>query len=211
MEDKGVNLCGPRVLIRSLQRQDLDMMAAWPPSQDPLYKLFDWPLCSPEQNDAWFSRLVRDKSRVYYAVENEQADLIGRLSLREIHKHQSARLGIGFGTPFVGQGYGTEALSTFLRYYFPVLRFEQMVLDVAAINTRAIRCYLRCGFEKVGSSYRGLGTSEDLSFLNTTKYKHLARFIKVAGYSRRMLFYDMVLRRENWLQQRKTSPFYRQN
>jgi RimJ/RimL family protein N-acetyltransferase len=185
-------------------------MGTWPPSQDPLYRLFDWPICSPEQNDAWFSRLVRDKSRVYYAVENERCDLIGRLSLREIHKRQSARLGIGFGTPFVGQGYGTEALQIFLQYYFLTLRFEQMVLDVAAINTRAVRCYLRCGFEKVGANYRGLGSSEDVSFLNKAKYKHLARFFKIAGYSKRMLFYDMVLERKKWLRRAKMSPVQQQ-
>ncbi|MBN1580440.1 MAG: GNAT family N-acetyltransferase [Anaerolineae bacterium] len=200
MEDKGVSLDGPRVLIRSLQRQDLDIMETWPPSQDPLYRLFDWPICSPEQNDAWFSRLVRDKNRVYYAVENEKGDLIGRLSLREIYAHRSARLGIGFGPPFVGQGYGTEALQIFLRYYFLTLKFRQMVLDVAAVNTRAIRCYLRCGFEKIDANYRGLGSDEDVSFLDTAKYKHLARFFKIAGYSKRMLFYDMVLERRKWLQ-----------
>ena len=203
MEDKGVNLCGPRVFIRSLQRQDLDIMETWSPSEDPLYRLFDWPICSPEHNDLWFSHLIRDKTRVYYAIENEKSDLIGRLSLREIYKRRSARLGIGFGSPFVGQGYGTEALRVFLQYYFLTLRFEQMVLDVAAVNTRAIRCYLRCGFEKVNTDFVSLGSSEDISFLDDARYKHLARFFKIAGYSKQMLFYDMVLDRRKWLKQRQ--------
>lgn len=204
MEDKGASLYGPRVFIRALRRQDLDTMETWPPSEDPLYRLFDWPVCSYEHNDIWFSRLIHDKSRVYYAIENENSDLIGRLSLREIYKRRSARLGLGFGTPFVGQGYGTEALQLFLQYYFLTLRFEQMVLDVAAVNARAIRCYLRCGFEKVSTDFQSLDSSEDISFLDDAQYKHLAHFFKIAGYSRQMLSYDMVLERRKWLQRRPT-------
>ena len=90
-------------------------MSRWPRFQDPLYRLFDWPKRSETSDDLWFGQLMRDRSRVYYAVDNEDRELIGRISLREKNKHKSARLGIGFGPDYVAQGYGTEALSVILQ------------------------------------------------------------------------------------------------
>jgi RimJ/RimL family protein N-acetyltransferase len=200
MEAAPVCLKGPRVTIRPLTRDDLDAIAAWPPSTDPLYKLFDWPAHSLIERAMWFSHLMHDQTRVYYAVEDEVQRLIGRLSLREIQGHDCARMGIGFGAPFVGQGYGTEALGLFLGYYFMELGFERIVLDVAAINERAIRCYERCGFQYVGSHYQGIGDREDIAFLERKEYRHLARFFQISRYRSRMLFYDMALDRSTWLE-----------
>lgn len=201
MEDHDAYLPGRRIAIRALRRQDLETMSAWPVSDDPLYRLFDWPACSSVQNDIWFSRLVSDVQRVYYAVEKREQVLIGRVSLREIKRHWSARLGIGFGAPFVGQGYGTEALRLFLPYYFGDLGFERLALDVAAVNTRALRCYDKCGFKRVGSGYKGLGGYEDISFLQRPEYRHLKCFFKTTGYHKRMLFYDMILEKQDWQQE----------
>lgn len=199
MQADEIRLEGPRVVIRPLRLADLEEMNTWPESEDPRYRLFDWPIVSPEQNEFWFNNLLLDPTRVYYAVEDKSGRLIGRISLREIRPHWSARLGIGFGPAFVGQGYGTEALQVFLRYYFEVLGFERMVLDVAAINERAIRCYRRCGFKKVGEAYRGVYESDNLDFLNEQAYRPLKRFFKLGRNRREMLYYDMVLEKRDWL------------
>jgi diamine N-acetyltransferase len=198
---KDVRLKGQRVTIRPLRKQDLDTMSTWAPFDDPLYRLFDWPQRAPLENSIWFSELVRDGARVYYAVENESRTLIGRISLREIRGRESARLGIGLGTDFVGQGYGSEALQVFLRYYFLDLGFERMVLDVSAINERAVRCYERCGFKRSGSHYRYVGSDPDVVFLEEEPYKHLQRFVRRRGRRNYALSYDMVLEREDWLEQ----------
>ena len=203
MEAEDIRLKGLRVTVRPLQRQDLDEMETWPRFDDPLYRLFDWSVSSSTQNDAWFSYLLTDQARVYYAVEDEQGRLIGRLSLRDIRRHWSARLGIGFGAPFVGQGYGTEALQVFLHYFFTELGFERMVLDVAAVNVRAVRCYERCGFKQTGSDYMHIDGDDDISFLERPEYSHLKQFFKISGSSRRMLFYDMELEKQDWLQQQR--------
>lgn len=198
MVPEDVRLRGERITIRPLNRIDLDIMSAWKPFEDPLYRLFDWPQRSPHENESWFSHLIGDKTRVYYAVENEYHDLIGRISLRDI-SDWSSRLGIGFGMNYVGYGYGTEALGVFLAHYFSVLGFEQMLLDVAAINRRAIRCYERCGFKYVGSHYVYAGASDDVSFLERPEYQHLRRFFRKRGHRAWMLSYDMILEKQGWL------------
>jgi RimJ/RimL family protein N-acetyltransferase len=176
-------------------------MSTWPQFADPLYRLFDWPQRSSRSNDIWYSRLTQDKTRVYYAVENELRILIGRISLREIRGRRNARLGIGFGPDYVGQGYGTESLFVFLRHYFMDLGFEQIVLDVSAVNERAVRCYERCGFQHVGSHYQYAGSDDEIAFLEKEQYTGLRRFFKRKNQRNTMLVYDMVLHREEWLEQ----------
>jgi RimJ/RimL family protein N-acetyltransferase len=174
-------------------------MSDWETFGDPLYRLFDWPRRGSVENGLWYAELVRDRRRVYYAVDDEKSVLIGRISLREIRGRESARLGIGFGTQYVGQGYGSEALCLFLNYYFSKLGFQRMVLDVAAMNERAVRCYERCGFERVGSSYRPLPWNADLQFLKEEPYRHLRKYVRHDGWRDLALSYDMVLEREDWL------------
>lgn len=174
-------------------------MSEWPPFQDPLQKLFDWQRRSRAQEDIWFNHLMRDKTRIYYAVDNESHVLIGRISLREIDGRESARLGIGFGRDFVGQGYGTEALRVFLGHYFLDLGFERMVLDVAAINKRATGSYEQCGFQYVDSRYRYAGTDAELAFLSQRQYQGLRRFFKRESGQNLMLYYDMALDKADWL------------
>jgi RimJ/RimL family protein N-acetyltransferase len=196
---KNVLIKGPRVTIRPLRKQDLDVMSGWDTFEDPLYRLFDWPRRSSVENGLWYADLVRDRRRVYYAVDDEWQTVIGRISLREIRRRESSRLGIGFGEQYVSQGYGSEALLLFLRYYFRRLGFERMVLDVAAINLRALRLYERCGFERVGSSYEPLPYQADIGFLNEDAYRHLRKFVRQERWRDVVLTYDMALERDDWL------------
>ena len=202
MRANNVRLRGPRVTIRPLRKQDLDVMSSWEAFEDPLYRLFDWPRRGKVENGLWYADLVRDRRRVYYAVDDERQTVIGRISLREIHWHQSARLGIGFGGQYVSQGYGTEALRLFLDYYFQQLGFQRMVLDVAAINVRALRCYERCGFKRTGSSYEPLPWHADTVFLEEEPYRDLRQFVRHDHWRDVVLTYDMALDRDAWLAQR---------
>ena len=199
MRAPDVRLKGQRVTIRPLTRGDLRTMSKWPSFEDPLDRLFDWPKRSQASDDLWFYQLMHDKTRVYYAVEGEDERLVGRISLREIAEQRSARLGIGFGPQYVGQGYGTEALRVFLRHFFLDLGFERMVLDVAAVNERAVRCYERCGFRRTGKHHQYAGGDEDLRFLSQPSYAHLRPFFKRERYRNLMLAYDMELTRAEWI------------
>jgi len=196
---KNVQLKGPRVTIRPLRKRDLDVMSGWGTFEDPLYRLFDWPRHSSVENGLWYADLVSDRRRVYYAVDDEYQQVIGRISLREIRGRESSRLGIGFGERYVSQGYGSEALLLFLEYYFQRLGFERLVLDVAAINVRAIRLYERCGFERTGSSYEPLPWNADTHFLREEPYRDLRQFVRQDHRRDVVLTYDMALERQDWL------------
>jgi RimJ/RimL family protein N-acetyltransferase len=189
-------LRGEKVIIRPMVSEDVRKMEAWRPFTAPLDALWNG---SPHSSNDYIRCQVQtnDPSRRWYAVEDLAGLLIGRLSLRHISRRKSARLGITLGADYVGQGYGTDALRTFLVYYFRELGFEALYLDVAAPNKRAIRCYEKCGFECINSHYQGIGSDGRLAFLKDDVYRDIRRFFKKKKGRNVVLFYDMKIAKEN--------------
>jgi len=191
-----MHLRGEKVIIRPMVREDVEKMQAWRPFTDPLDALLNGSQRRSD-NDIWFQEQANDPSRQWYAVEDFAGCLIGRLSLRQIVGRRSARLGITLAADYVDQGYGSDAIRTFLIYYFQELGFEVLYLDVAAPNERAICCYEKCGFKQIGSHYQGIGSDERLAFLNDERYRDVRRFFKRENGRNLVLFYDMKIEKED--------------
>lgn len=196
-------LQGPRVSIRPLTQADLEQMANWRPFDDPLFADANWPQRSPGEVKRWYARHSRDPQRLLCAVVAESGQLIGSITLRERDGRRSARLGITLGVDFVDQGYGTEALTVFLDYYFKELGFEKLVLDVAGYNRRAIRVYEKLGFAASGHHERPVGRGNQWLFLQEPDYVGIRRFFRRDWLGRYwLLCYDMELKREDWEKKR---------
>lgn len=193
-----MKLQGLRVTVRPMKRTDLDEMMKWRRFADPLYQPFDFPRQSRSEHLHWFEWRGKDPRRRLYAIEDEAQQVIGSLTLREIDGNRSARLGITISADFVSHGYGTEALRLFLDNYFGELGFVRMVLDVAATNLRAVRTYHSLGFRQVGQHYRHAGHSSYRILWQEPRYRHLHRFFRHRGGVTQVLFYDMMLTREEW-------------
>ncbi len=187
------------LVIRTMERDDLDKMESWRPFTDPLSGLWNIPRSTSVSRDIWFVMHGTDPSRMWFAIERTaDGQLIGTLSLREIVKPISARLGISLGADYVDQGYGSEALSTFLPYYFHTLGFQRMLLDVAAANKRAIRVYERLGFQQTDSHYRTIPEGTDLSFLQQAAYRDVRSYFRRHFGHMQLLFLDMALEKRDW-------------
>jgi diamine N-acetyltransferase len=199
-------LKGERITIRTMVREDLDEMQRWPPFTDPLLIAVDIPKRSRVENDIWFWNRINDPTRRLYAIEDEHGRFIGSVSLREIKGRESARLGITIGADYVGQSYGTDAIRTFLAYYFEELGFATLYLDVSATNIRAIRCYKKCGFKYFSSHYRLAGGDARLTFLKEERYRPLRRFFKRKQGCNLALFYDMKIERQDWIRLKPAGP-----
>jgi ribosomal-protein-alanine N-acetyltransferase len=74
---------------------------------------------------------------------------IGTVFLREVDKvNGSAVVGIFLGDRrYLGQGYGTDALNALVDFGFGELRLERIELEVFDFNVRAIRSYVKAGFQ----------------------------------------------------------------
>jgi len=196
-----------RVIVRDISRDDLDQIETWRPFGDSLQRLWNIPRSSPLSRDIWFVVQGSDPTRLWYAIERRlDGRTIGTLSLREIVRPISARLGISFGADYVEQGYGSEALRVFLPHYFQALDFQRMFLDVAAANGRAVHVYEKLGFQRTGSHYRNIPDDTDVSFLQQEAYRHVRMFFRRHFGRLQLLFYDMVLERSRWAEERN-APF----
>lgn len=193
-----MELRSERTIIRPWRAQDEKRLDLWPPYNDPFETL--WNLPRSWTSDFWSNGSENGFEREAWAVENTYGELIGRISLREIdRKRNQARLGITFGSPYVGHGYGTEALSRFLSYYFRVCGYSTMLLDVAAPNQRAVRSYLNLGFEYVSSDWRQASSLFDKRILEQPSYRALRCFFQLERLRVRVEFYEMRLDYLRWL------------
>jgi|GEM_PF-294804 len=186
-------LRGARVTIRPQTLADIRRRAEWRPPTEPLEQLWNPAPILALHAEALHHQQCSDPTRCYYAIDDEHGRLIGNLSLRQIRVGHQARLGITIGADWVGRGYGTEALRAFIPYYFTILRFQKLCLDVAAPNIRAIRCYEKLGFQRVSEFYRPVSADADLSFLADECYAHLRHFFVRQGGTTQALFYEMTL------------------
>lgn len=201
MDDTALDtrLEGQRLVVRSMNRDDLDKMGSWRPFTDPLCALWNIPVSTSLNQDIWFVMHGADPTRMWFAIERRaDGQVIGTLSLREITEHISARLGITLGADYIDQGYGGEALCTFFPHYFRILGFQRLLLDVAAANKRAVHVYAKLGFHQTGSHYRTIPEGTDLSFLRQEAYRELLACFGRHFGRMQLLFLDMVLERRDW-------------
>lgn len=113
---------------------------------------FDDPVpMSVEEATAWYDAVSNEANPLHWAVEFE-GDFIGTARLHQLNApDRRARYAVGLlDAGRLGMGLGTEVTQAILRYGFNELGLHRIDLRVLAYNTRAIRCYLRCGFVEEG-------------------------------------------------------------
>lgn len=192
-------LRGERVSLRPLTRPDLDEVEAWTPYGEP--PELDWNRLPWHRlgKDLWHELQSTDPAVERYAVLDLQGRVIGVIGLVDVDGGLSPMLSIFLGADYVGQGLGSDALRTLLRYAFRERRFRAVRLDVAASNGRARRAYEKCGFRPVGRRYRPVEEGETLAYLRQARYRHLRPFYRVEDGRTYALFYHMQLDVEDWV------------
>jgi RimJ/RimL family protein N-acetyltransferase len=187
----------PRTIIRPWNRYDDERSYRWPSYNDPYESIWNLQRAQSPFSGTWFNDMI--SSRRHWAVDSRNGELMGRISLREIdNAKKQARLGITFSAAYVGRGLGTEAMQGFLDVFFGELGFVTMVLDVAAVNERAVRSYRSLGFLVVDSDWRTAYYSDDLPRLDNPVYAHLAPHIRPSDGTVAIEFFEMQLHAEQW-------------
>ncbi len=201
MLDSRVLAAGEKTILRQFSREDVEAWLAWPPHADPLYtSSYPRPMNRYEQ-DAWYYERLNRPDYMMFAVEDQQKNLIGLLTLRNIDRSRThAVLGITLRPEILAQGLGTDCLWTFQSYFFDVLKFDALILDVAAYNRRAQRVYEKCGFVYTGEHW---GHYDDYTVFTNNHYQGLKHFFRRHGAWIETLFYDMVLRRQDFYKRRQ--------
>jgi RimJ/RimL family protein N-acetyltransferase len=143
-------IAGQRLRLRPIRRDDLPILRTW--FDDPETMRF-WghpsPLVIEDQfEDDLKGRYARFDDAGYFLIELLDGTPIGRIGYEQLDPQtRSAAVHILLGTQEVrGQGYGTEAMVTLLRYLFHQRNLHRVSLEVFAWNERAIRSYMKVGF-----------------------------------------------------------------
>ncbi len=201
MTDNQVLARGVKCQVRTFNRDDVDRWMEWPPHLDPLYAASYPRPMNRYERDAWYFERINRADYMMFAVDDPQGHLVGLITLRNIDRQRShAVLGITLRPEALSYGYGTDSLWAFLTYYFDSLRFDAMMLDVAAYNRRAQRVYEKCGFVYTGEHW---GHFDDYSVFSNDHYRGLRQYFRRHGAWIETLFYDMVLRRHDYYRRRQ--------
>ena len=107
-------------------------------------------MISIENERNFLEKLSREHT--YSIIDNATNELIGNCGYDSIdHINQTAGIGIFIGNKnYWNKGYGTEALILLMDHGFKALNLHNIHLSVYSFNERAIKCYEKIGFTKIG-------------------------------------------------------------
>jgi RimJ/RimL family protein N-acetyltransferase len=159
---------GEMTKLRALAHDDLAHFVRW--INDPEVRQFmvmRYPLSMTEEEQWWQEFKNRTGDHIF-AIDTEDGTYIGNIGLHNVDwENRQAMLGIMIGDKaFWGQGYGTDAIRTTLRWAFDYLNLNRVWLTVYDYNQRAYRCYVKCGF-------RPEGTMRQAKYANGTYHDEL--------------------------------------
>jgi diamine N-acetyltransferase len=142
---------GQSISLRELSRADVDEIARWPRFEEPDLQWANLELTTARDRDNWYDRGRSNSSRRRFSVIDRHHRVIGTVGLRNIdYRFGEGTLGIIMSSDVVNQGYGTDVITTLVRYAFERMGLVKIYLDVAEDNRRAQRCYEKCGFTPFG-------------------------------------------------------------
>ena len=92
-----------------------------------------------------------EDGETYYVIEHE-GEIAGFIESWEEPEPDFRHAGIDLflGPAFIGRGLGSDAVRTLAWHLFEVAGHHRVTIDPEAANERAIRCYERVGFRRVG-------------------------------------------------------------
>jgi aminoglycoside 6'-N-acetyltransferase len=141
-----MELHGDRVVLRPLAEADVPRIvelgddaevARWWPGLTPAHVLEK---ARGEDEGVAVFAILSDGEVAGMIQHYEEAD--------EEFRH--AGIDLFLGAPYHGRGLGTDAVRTMARHLIEDLHHHRLVIDPAAHNDRAIRCYEKVGFKRVG-------------------------------------------------------------
>ena len=150
------HLHGERVTLRDYRTDDIDGIRAWANDMDTVRYLsarYWMPQSHADAADFVDHAMRAGTNGAFFVIAaRDTGEYLGQIDLFSINwRVRSAEMAIVMGRAGLrGQGLGTEAIGLMLRYAFTMLGLERVELEVASQNERAIRCYLRAGFQVEG-------------------------------------------------------------
>jgi aminoglycoside 6'-N-acetyltransferase len=142
-----MELHGDRVVLRPLAEADVPRIVEL--GADPEVARW-WPGLTPEH--VLHKARGEDEGVAVFAILAEGA-VAGMIQYHEEEhpEYRHAGMDLFLGVPYQGRGLGTDAVRTLARHLVHDRGHVRLTIDPAAHNERAIRCYEKVGFQRVGT------------------------------------------------------------
>lgn len=141
-----------RLMIRLMERRDLEDLRVMHNADDVLMRLTDPSHVSEEQQEAWFkSASTSRSSRRYVARLRGSDEFIGMFRVDAIdYFNGNAFVGCDIVPAHQRQGYAREFYNYILSYLFEACRLHRVELVTLEDNDRALNLYTSLGFVREG-------------------------------------------------------------
>jgi RimJ/RimL family protein N-acetyltransferase len=151
-------IVGQKTRLRAIEREDIPNFVRWLNDPEVRRYLELYLPISKAEEEKWFETQLENESSRVFGIETEEGVLIGNIGLSELDwKNRNAYLGIVIAEKgYWGQGYGSDAITSLLRFAFGEMNLHRISLSVFDFNQRAIRCYEKCGFRHEGRAREAL-------------------------------------------------------
>ena len=152
-------IVGKHVTLRGLEPSDVDeLMLYWNSKQ---FMNYSGRITTMSQEEAkeWIHKTWEERRQgkaytfgIVTKNKEEEARYIGNVRLKILNNiSRRADISIGIFNPeYRNKGIGTESLELIINFGFDKLNLLSMELKVFADNGRAIACYKKLGFKKIG-------------------------------------------------------------
>jgi RimJ/RimL family protein N-acetyltransferase len=174
-------LIGKNIYLSPFSDEDYILFTEWINDYETARDLNQFSNVFSLEDEKDFVENTKKSNKIYLSIVKEENDeLIGNISLANIDNiHKTATLGIMIGKKDErGKGYGTEAITLMLDYAFNYLNLNNIMLEALCTNIKAVKCYEKCGFKKMGirreSSYIN-GKYRDNIFMQILKKDFLKK------------------------------------
>ena len=150
-----MNIETKRLILRAVEPQDARFLADLVNDPDVRKVIGAYDLVFPMSigmEDRWIEAVSKSEDVHMIVMLRSTCSPLGILSVKDVNKRNgSAHLSIILQRKSWDKGYGTEAVTSVLRFLFDRKNMHRVWLRVAEHNGRAIACYKKCGFKIEGT------------------------------------------------------------
>lgn len=146
---------GERVRLRGIEPEDAAIFHKWNYDTE-MARIVDflWPPTSLAGTQAWAQKMATQEFKddmLTSAIEDQEGNLVGSINSHSTNRRTGTfGYGVAIGEEYRGRGYGSEAITLLLRYFFEELRYQKATVTVYAFNTASIALHEKLGFQLEG-------------------------------------------------------------
>ena len=163
-------LTGKQIELRAVEPEDLDALYRW--ENDSSLWIYGSTV-SPfsryllkQYIENYTADIARDKQLRLIIMRKESRQVIGAIDCFDYDiTNRKAAIGLLIDPDHKRQGFGRDALETFIEYAFRFLHLHQLYVHIPVCNTASIALFRTCGFHESTRLKIGYGCLRDMPML----------------------------------------------